>query len=585
MLIEPSTYVRLIKNCPLDKNYEHTFYFNNVDEQASHFMGMPGVSFSNQSYQRYSKGVLTVQGSMAQLYNCNYMMFKNESFENKWFYAFVKRVEYVNNITCRVYYEIDVMQSWFFDYELGECIILREHTPTDNPGENVVAEHFNIGEYEYEWQNANTPMLYKVNTNSGETVGTFTMEDMSVVIMYDPGLLNLDEIFGEALNFDRYMLGEDFYGGVLQGARFLAIPFDVLSGDVLNTFVGVWHEITDGVIACFCMPRIFLPNSTNGDTKNYYRELDFSINRNTTFGSHTPKNKKLLTYPYTSAYLTANRGNALEFAFEMFNSKNGVATFGAVGSFGATPSAMAFPTNYKGCERYLDGAVSIPSYPICTWTSNDIVEWINNNLFASISATIATASGMPELSNMFRASTTPPPTQLSTNVANAIGPNVAGNRANNGNFIGAIGEFFNDNSDTTVKGFFESVFGERGPSFARGFGITDAVHGVHGGRSIYALVKRIREQDAKIIDAYFTRYGYASNRLGIPNRIARPYWAYVRTKGCKISGHIRGGICYGVPADDCDKITTIYDRGITFWNKNCEIGEYDKYDNSPIPIE
>lgn len=594
MLIEPNTYIRLIKNCPLDKKYEHTFYFNNVDEQAAHFMSMPGVPFSKQSYQRYSKGVLTVQGTMAQLYNCNYMMFKNESFENKWFYAFVKRVEYVNNITCRVYYEIDVMQTWFFDYELRESLIVREHSVTDNPGDNVVAEHFAINEYVYDWGEKSTPTTYSVD-DEGNT-SSWTMEDISVVIMYDPGLLNLDKLFGEidGGKYKQFIIKENFHGGILQGVRFFYLPLSTMSGEDFNDIIGVWNTITDGVIACFCMPTFFIPGVVkNSDSTNYYKELSFTLNINDKFGAFKPKNKKLFTYPYTSAYLTSNRGSNNDFAFEYFAGNSGKAYFNAAGSFGATPGAMAYPINYKGCEKYLDGAVSIPSFPLCTWASNDFVDWVNNNLFSGLGSIVGAVPGFSEFGEMIKDSPTPPTTQLSTITANSVGPYLSRNTPHIMDDIAQFGDELNAHRDETVKEFVRSRFGERGPSIVHGFGVTNVLHGVQGGRSIYAVVKRIREQDARIIDDYFTRYGYSSNRVGIPNRTARPWWSYVKTSGCKISGVISrlpdGDIIVpiyrGVPADDAEKIVGIYDSGITFWNKDADIGAYDKYDNSPVPLE
>lgn len=80
-------------------------------------------------------------------YDCNYLMFQNSGFGSKWFYAFITSVEYVNNAVTEISFEIDVMQTWFFNYSVGECFIEREHSASDEIGENLVPETVNVGEY------------------------------------------------------------------------------------------------------------------------------------------------------------------------------------------------------------------------------------------------------------------------------------------------------------------------------------------------------------------------------------------------------------------------------------------------------
>ncbi len=82
----------------------------------------------------------------------------------------------------------------------------------------------------------------------------------------------------------------------------------------------------------------------------------------------------------------------------------------------------------------------------------------------------------------------------------------------------------------------------------------------------------IRQQFARIIDDYFTMYGYATNRCKTPNRNSRPHWNFVKTAGITLTG--------SVPCDDMRKICSIYDNGVTFWKNGDEVGHYN-LDNSP----
>ena len=77
----------------------------------------------------------------------------------------------------------------------------------------------------------------------------------------------------------------------------------------------------------------------------------------------------------------------------------------------------------------------------------------------------------------------------------------------------------------------------------------------------------IKAQQAKVIDDYFTRYGYKVNSLKVPNYNTRPFWNYIQTIDPNITGSI--------PFNDIVKIKNIYEKGITFWHTN-DIGDYSK---------
>ena len=90
----------------------------------------------------------------------------------------------------------------------------------------------------------------------------------------------------------------------------------------------------------------------------------------------------------------------------------------------------------------------------------------------------------------------------------------------------------------------------------------------------------VTAEKARIIDDYFSMYGYATNRVKQPNIFAyfrntsgyyiRPNWNYIKTNGAIV--HPRTG--YGLPAEAEKKISEIIDKGITFWNDESNIGNY-----------
>lgn len=144
--IAPNTTIYFLEKILLTPKYEHTYYFASEADQFNFFYSKRLYERGSQSYQRVGKGQLRVEMTMEEAYRVNYMMFKNTSFENKWFYAFIVGDPiYINNTTVQINYIIDVMQSWYFDYILKPSFVERNHTSSDEFGENLEDEQLFTG--------------------------------------------------------------------------------------------------------------------------------------------------------------------------------------------------------------------------------------------------------------------------------------------------------------------------------------------------------------------------------------------------------------------------------------------------------
>ena len=55
------------------------------------------------------------------------MMFQNSAYGDKWFYAFITSVEYVNDVTSNISFEIDVMQLGYLTVH-QIIVLLKENT-------------------------------------------------------------------------------------------------------------------------------------------------------------------------------------------------------------------------------------------------------------------------------------------------------------------------------------------------------------------------------------------------------------------------------------------------------------------------
>ena len=82
----------------------------------------------------------------------------------------------------------------------------------------------------------------------------------------------------------------------------------------------------------------------------------------------------------------------------------------------------------------------------------------------------------------------------------------------------------------------------------------------------------IKEEKAKSIDEYFTRFGYKTNRLKVPNQVGRKYFNYVEIGKSEVIGYPK--TTAGIPADSMEKINNIYRGGVTLWHDHSRIGNY-----------
>ena len=126
-MYQPSTEIR-IGTVPWNPSYKHVRWYPNLNAQMSGVASFMDArrTISTYTYQRLESAV-DVDGNPEQYYNYNYVMFQNENFGAKWFYAFITRAEYKTANTTRLHLELDYVQTYMFDYDIKPCLVEREH--------------------------------------------------------------------------------------------------------------------------------------------------------------------------------------------------------------------------------------------------------------------------------------------------------------------------------------------------------------------------------------------------------------------------------------------------------------------------
>lgn len=120
MYIAPNTIARVLKNVRLDNTYSDTIYFDSKEKQTAYFASKTKYTFTNMTYQRKERR-LVVKQVADNMFDCNYLMFQNSAYGNKWFYAFITNVEWLNNETAAIYFEKGCFR--FKDLRCKEAIL------------------------------------------------------------------------------------------------------------------------------------------------------------------------------------------------------------------------------------------------------------------------------------------------------------------------------------------------------------------------------------------------------------------------------------------------------------------------------
>lgn len=124
MVIAPNTNITLLK-VPLELSNKNQLTFSSKQAQFNYFNSLTKIELENATYQR-KEGVIRFPELIDNLYEYNYVMYQNESYSDKWFYAFITNMRYLNDNVTEISITTDVFQTWQFDLEFKQSFVERE---------------------------------------------------------------------------------------------------------------------------------------------------------------------------------------------------------------------------------------------------------------------------------------------------------------------------------------------------------------------------------------------------------------------------------------------------------------------------
>ena len=539
MYIEPNTVIKVLRNIPWNNTYEDTVMFASQSAQLAYMNTMVKYTFQDQTYNRVNKGVSRVKMKAENLYDCNYMMFQNSNFGNKWFFAFINKVEYINNEVSEIYFEIDEVQTWLFDFEILRCFVEREHSVTDEIGENLLPEPVALGQY----------VMESIQSEVDKDIEKIVRPD--TVLLYTSYEAGGAPAEGEIVNHRVYSGMNIMYERVLDADGNVDLSAVTTLNGILQSFVG--DNLMEGIVNIVMCPIALAPDPETPATYSETIRMPNHAHASHLGGNYVPKNNKLYTYPYSYLYITTGNGNGAQYKYEHFTSA--VKSFNLRGSIvGSEPQMALFPNDYIEGSKY-DNLLILSSYPTVAFAYDTFKAYLAQNKYRIagqiISAGVSGVSGafITGLSSVTKTGDINP-------VAEAIGATHV--------TVGALNKAISVASEMATASIQ--------PPQTKGQHPADTLWAENGLLNFYFYDASIDEEHAKVIDDFFTRFGYTTNRLKVPNRDSRPYWNYVKTGGCIIQGNL--------PADSIRKLCDIHDKGITYWRSGTVVGHYE-LDNRP----
>lgn len=493
-------------------NYTDCLTFNSENEQRNYFNSIIKKSFSNYVYLKKDSAI-KVEGNIDDLINFNYLFYENPS-TNKRYYCFITNMEYISENTTQIYFETDVWQTWGFNLNYKKCFVERCHVTDDSVGANTVPEGLETGEYIsiYQTSQGLGPLYYIL----GSTANPF-----------EEGYPNK-------------------FGGVYNGI-YSGVTYFYYSNTYTETLQNDLQALANsnkisGVTSLFMAPKWLcgdlaegkgqVPTSTNPST---YDSLQ--LQRITNLNGYTPRNNKLLTYPY--CYFLASNGVGASCVWRQeFFSKN-IPEIMIEGCLTPSCSIHYTPLNYKGLGQNWDEGLSGGKLPQCNWATDQFTNWLTQN---SVNLTIPDVQMVQTPLTMF-------------------------DELKSLNFGGAVSTYTNNYMAVLQRDKEVETHAKIPPQVAGNLNSGD-IATASGDNRLNVKGMTIKSEFAKIIDDYFDMFGYQVNRIQTLSVNGRPNWNYVKTINCNLSGNI--------PEMDINKIKDIFNSGCTFWHNINTMYDYSQ---------
>lgn len=543
MAVTPNTDVYLLK-CPLELDNANQINFANTTAQYNYFASLPKIEADNFTYQR-KDSIIRFPSHIDNLIEYNYVMYRNENYTNKWFYAYITDMQYINDNMTAITIKTDVWQTWCFNLVFKRSFVEREHVANDTIGLHTVDEGLSTGE----------PILNSIYNY----YIAYPNVDSQRIVAQVTELPGIDAPSG---------FTDRIYNGISQGCYLLMIPG---YGD-LQKFCKWYDSNTkkDAIVAMFMVPLAMLTGYdletagsgsdtfTVGFLPSSYTQYEFTIpniSYSATLNGYTPVNKKLYTFPYSYLNVTNNAGSSAIYRYEDFTNPT-LTNWKCSGVLSQGCQIKLYPDkNYKGDKTSEPGdrpnynyGISAGKLPVISWQSDYYLNWqAQNGANNAFNAGVGVLNGAMNLVGGMADSTSATGASVAAvkgglQIASSIQQAIHEDRVASLVPEQAMGN--------TNAGDINYTLGRTGFTFER---------------------MSIRAEYARIIDSYLSAFGYKVNEFKQPQYTSRANWNFIRTQNIAIEASI--------PQNDLQEIKDIFNAGVTMWHNPATFLDYSQSNN------
>lgn len=539
MAVTPNTDVYLLK-CPLELDEANQINFASATAQFNYFYSLPKIEAEGFTYQR-KDSIMRFPAHIDSLLEYTYVMYRNTAYGNKWFYAYITDMQYINDNMTAITIKTDSWQTWGFDVTLKKSFVEREHVADDTFGIHTVPEGVDTGEYVC---NGN-PTKY-LFAKSGDA-------DLTPVVLFQVTKTTLKAQGMSDYTFPSATLG--VHNGIPQGCACFGVRLNASNVGRIHSVCGIYdsYGAGDAIVAISLVPFMTAGNWTSRDdsqgnsflvpTDNWSAgvAVDDHLTRNTTLDGYAPKNNKMLTGEFNYVYLSNNAGGDITYNWENFTGNT--LDYRVVYAMEQGGSVKIYPTNSKksgqgaslsdGWNEGLMGS----KLPCLSWSSDYYLNWkaVNGNNVLVQSGIEATSfalnnlNGLNTVFSMLDFASSVASTMQTVKQAQMTPPQAKGN-------IGAGDIGFSN---------FEAGFTFRFMS--------------------------VKAEYARRIDDFLSAFGYKVNTFKLPQFTSRSNWNYIKTKGIAIEGRI--------PQANLQEIKDLFNNGVTMWHNPATFLDYSQSNN------
>ena len=598
--ITPQAAIHLV-NVPFDGTQNHTLYFSTKAAQNTYFEGLQKQTFTDYTYIKKDNAIkIELNYELAKNYNYLYydnITQTNTGLTNKRIFAFITRMEYVNENTTKLYIKTDVIQTYLTEIlsdTTSVSYINKQHVKKSDDiiGKYLLDEGIQGSEYvksqlldETDYDNDTSSIQWPSDMSADAKLTWFnnSLNGYMVIVGCSQSIIPGTENLLKNRNYGGIYSGLYYYafGNVDQLSVFIEyLNQSALIGAIYNMFmlpvsISTWapknsnisyltyDEEGNSTEATVNLRWFYLSSTTyrSLDTLHCTTPTNFRYAGSTLVSNgYTPHNNKLYTYPYCCIQLSNNNGGIANYMYEYFDNKSDcqIKVNGTVSQGG---SIIAYPLNYKGRSSNWDEPLDMAKFPTCSWNTDSYTNWLTQN---GVSRSNRYRYAQEDLYQGYWNAASGAVTSL---MSSGISPE-------------SITKTFMSTADTMINAYknHDRAIDSLEEENYRAKLVPDAINnGTATPEVLYSMgtfeytawALTITGERAKQIDSYFDRFGYTVNSYDniVQAITSRSKWNYIKTADCHINANI--------PDEDLVQIEELFNNGITFWKNPNEVYRYD----------